>query len=86
MLDPHIVRIGLALADPTRLRLVRVLEAEPGLTVGALVKRLGVARGTVHHHLAMLRAASMLLTDRVGSRRHVRLAPGPWEIVLRRPG
>lgn len=86
MIDTHIVRVGIALADPTRLRLVRVLEEGGPIPMGLLVDRLQVARSTLHHHLCLLEAASMVVTEQVGRRRYPRLQAGPWEALLRQPG
>jgi ArsR family transcriptional regulator, cadmium/lead-responsive transcriptional repressor len=43
------------LSDPTRLRIVESLVEEGELSVGDLVKRLGVSQPSVSNHLACLR-------------------------------
>jgi DNA-binding transcriptional ArsR family regulator len=48
-----------ALADPTRLRILRYLTAEP-LTPTQLARRLRLRAPTVIHHLQMLRAAGLV--------------------------
>jgi ArsR family transcriptional regulator, cadmium/lead-responsive transcriptional repressor len=43
------------LGDPTRLRILELLRGEGELSVGELVRRLGVAQPKVSNHLACLR-------------------------------
>ena len=43
------------LADPTRVRILKALEAEGELSVGELVERLGISQPGVSNHLACLR-------------------------------
>lgn len=85
MFDDYIVAIGIALSSPTRVRLLQVASAER-VPVGMLAERLGVTRATIHHHLAVLVAASIVEVEQVGRRRYPRLLVGPWEGLLRRPG
>ena len=51
-----------ALADPTRLRIVRYLSDEP-LTPAELARRLRLRPPTVIHHLQILRLAGLVLLD-----------------------
>jgi DNA-binding transcriptional ArsR family regulator len=57
-----------ALSHPARHRLLMALRDEPGTTSG-LARRLGLAKGSVAHHLGVLVAAGMV---RLGSTRPVR--------------
>jgi DNA-binding transcriptional ArsR family regulator len=53
------------LADPTRLRIVRLLLERPH-TVGELVERLGVGQSGVSNHLACLRWCGYVTSQRNG--------------------
>jgi ArsR family transcriptional regulator len=55
-----------ALADPTRLRILRVLSVEE-LTVGELTALLGMTQSRVSGHLAVLRDAEMVADRRQGT-------------------
>ncbi len=52
------------LGDPTRLRILRLLDDAGELAVGELVKRLGVPQATVSTHLACLRWCGFVSTRR----------------------
>lgn len=68
------------LADPTRVRILRLLQAEE-LMVQELMEVLGMAQSRVSRHLAILREASLLLDRRDGTYVFYRFAPppeGPW--------
>jgi len=71
-----------ALSDPTRLRLIKLLnECEPGicsggpLCVNALANRLGVTQSAVSQHLRILRQAGLVRGERHGSFMHYALDP-----------
>ena len=72
----EMARVFKALSDETRLRLVMLL-AEQGpdgaLCVGALAKRLGVTQSAVSQHLAVLRAAGLVIDERRGYFVHYRV-------------
>lgn len=85
MSEDYIVAIGVALSSPVRVRLLHVIARER-VPVGALADSLGVTRATIHHHLAVLAAASIVEIEQVGRRRFPRMLVGPWEGLLRRPG
>ena len=53
------------LADPTRLRIVRILLDGPQ-TVGALVTRLDISQSGVSNHLACLKWCGYASSERVG--------------------
>lgn len=68
------------LADPTRLRILRLLEQEE-LIVGELMDILGMAQSRVSRHLAILREAGLLTDRRDGTFVAYRLVlpdDGPW--------
>lgn len=59
-----------ALADPTRLRLLSLMLANPGLEACTcdLTEPLGLSQPTVTHHLRKMAAAGLIVPDRrVGS-------------------
>jgi DNA-binding transcriptional ArsR family regulator len=53
-----------ALGDPTRLRILGLLQVEGGLSAGALTRRLGLAQSKVSNHLACLRWCGFVTTRR----------------------
>lgn len=55
----HLVRAYKALADDSRLRILRLLSSD-SFTLQQLATRLGLAKSTVHHHLAVLRSAGLV--------------------------
>ena len=76
-----------ALADPTRLKLLKLLTDQPVLfcngncdgetflCVGALANQLGVTQSAVSQHLRTLRQAGLVRGERRGSFMHYALDP-----------
>jgi DNA-binding transcriptional ArsR family regulator len=64
-----------ALADPTRRRLLDLLAAQGGATATTLAGRLPVSRQAIVKHLAILEAAGIVVGIRVG--REVRYSVRP---------
>lgn len=56
---PALLRLTRALADESRLRLLRFLAATPR-GFSEVVRHSGLAKSTVHHHLVVLRAAGLV--------------------------
>jgi ArsR family transcriptional regulator len=62
-----LLRAFKALADPTRLEILRLLAAQPGPTCACdLVEHFDLAQPTVSHHLKVLREAGLLSQTRLG--------------------
>ncbi len=82
-----------ALSDPTRLRLIKLLnDCKPGvckggpLCVNALAHQLGVTQSAVSQHLRILRQAGLVRGARKGSFMHYALDPdglGHYRMALR---
>ena len=73
-------RVFKTLADPTRLRILALLEREE-LAVQELMEALGMAQSRVSRHLAILREAGLVHDRRDGTFVFYRFAPpatGPW--------
>ncbi|MFJ2932757.1 ArsR/SmtB family transcription factor [Streptomyces sp. NPDC087219] len=65
-----------ALADPTRIRIMRFLSGRPGpVPVGEIVDHLRLNQSTVSHHLKILHAARFLTRRRAGA--SIRYAVNP---------
>jgi ArsR family transcriptional regulator len=66
-----------ALADPARLRLLSLIQAQPGgeACVCHLVEPLGLSQGTVSHHLKALLTAGLVERDQRGSWAYYRVVP-----------
>jgi uncharacterized protein YndB with AHSA1/START domain/DNA-binding transcriptional ArsR family regulator len=73
-----------ALGDPTRRRLLDLLHAEGGQTLGQLCAPLDMARQSVTQHLALLEAARLVVTVRRGREKLHYLNPVPLHEIQRR--
>lgn len=63
----RMVRLFKALADPTRLEILRLLRAQPGETcVCDVVDHFDLSQPTISHHLKVLREAGLLRSRRIG--------------------
>jgi ArsR family transcriptional regulator len=65
-IDPD-VRLLAALADPTRLAIVRQLAAYPEVCACDFTSCCEVSQPTVSHHLRVLREAGLVTTERKGT-------------------
>ncbi len=66
-----------ALADPSRRRLLDKLLGRDGLTLGELADGAGMSRFGVMKHLAVLEAAGLVRTERMGRLKLHHLETGP---------
>lgn len=84
-----LARLFKALSDETRLRLLKLLAdrgLDGALCVGALAANLGVTQSAVSQHLAVLRAANLVVDERRGYFVHYRLnraSLGRWRERMR---
>lgn len=63
----RLLRAFKALADPTRLEILRLLGAQPGPTCACdLVAHFELSQPTISHHLKVLREAGLLTQTRLG--------------------
>ena len=67
------------LADPARLRLLSIIQAQPGgeACVCHLTEPLGLSQPTVSHHLKVLTQAGLLERDQRGRWAYFRVVPEP---------
>ena len=77
-LDPE-VRLLSALADPTRLAILRQLARDVETCACDFTSCCDVGQPTVSHHLRVLREAGIVTSDRRGQWIYYRLAPGTAE-------
>ena len=73
-----------ALADPTRRKLLDLLYAHDGRTLGALCEHLDMTRQGVTQHLDLLEAANLVATVRRGREKLHFLNPVPLQEVYER--
>lgn len=78
ILDPD-VRLLAALADPTRLAIIRQLAAENETCACDFTSSCDVGQPTVSHHLRVLREAGLVVSERRGQWIFYRIAPGVAE-------
>ncbi len=72
--------VAQALAHPMRLALLEAIGTE-GAYVGDLVQALGRPQPHVSRHLAVLREAGLVITERQGTYVRYRLAPGVADLL-----
>jgi DNA-binding transcriptional ArsR family regulator len=78
LVDPD-VRLFQALADPTRLAIVRELAGAPEVCACDFTSCCDVRQPTVSHHLKVLREAGVVVSERRGTWIYYRLAPAAAE-------
>lgn len=62
------------LGDTSRLRILRLLMAEPDLNVGEVVERLGMSQANVSKHLRVLHEAGVVSREPRGTAAHYRVS------------
>lgn len=72
-----------ALADPTRRRLLDLLAAQGAVTATVLAGRLPVSRQAIVKHLAVLDAAGLVVGSRVGREVRYSLRPAGLDATTR---
>ncbi len=75
----QLVGVLKALADPARLRLLSLIQAQPGgeACVCHLTEPVGLTQPTVSHHLKVLLRAGLVERDQRGSWAYYRVVPEP---------
>lgn len=82
----QLVRAFKALADPTRLELMRLLRGQQGPTcVCDLVERFDLSQPTISHHLKVLREAGLLRGSKVGIWSFYEPDPGAADLLAIAP-
>jgi ArsR family transcriptional regulator, arsenate/arsenite/antimonite-responsive transcriptional repressor len=66
--DDQLAVMAKALAHPTRVRIIRVLDARETCVTGDVVIELGLAQSTVSEHLRILREAGLVQGEIEGPR------------------
>src|SRR5215472_15621167 len=81
----HLARGLKALADPARLRLLSLIQAQPAseACVCHLTEPLGLAQPTVSHHLKVLLAAGLVEREQRGNWAYFRVVPDQLEALRR---
>jgi DNA-binding transcriptional ArsR family regulator len=75
-MDADLAAVAALIADPSRAAMLDALTGGEPLTAGALARLAGVAPSTATEHLARLERGGLVVSERRGRSRHVRLA-GP---------
>ena len=73
--DPDIQLLA-ALADPTRLSIVRQLAGRQAVCACDFTECCNVSQPTISHHLKVLREAGVIVSERQGTNVFCSLAPG----------
>jgi DNA-binding transcriptional ArsR family regulator len=75
----HVDAVFVALADPTRRRVVETLARGGTVTASGLAAQLPMTRQAVAKHLSALRGAELVSTTRIGRETHYKLRPQPLD-------
>jgi DNA-binding transcriptional ArsR family regulator len=75
-MDADLAAVAALIADPSRAAMLDALTGGEPMTAGALARLAGVAPSTATEHLARLERGGLVVSERHGRARHVRLA-GP---------
>jgi DNA-binding transcriptional ArsR family regulator len=75
-MDADLAAVAALIADPSRAAMLDALTGGEAMTAGALARIAGVAPPTATGHLARLERGGLVVSERRGRARHVRLA-GP---------
>jgi DNA-binding transcriptional ArsR family regulator len=73
-----------ALGHPTRRRILDLLRATPGMSVGALADEFDVGRITVMHHLRLLEDSGLVISLKEGRTRQLFHNPVPIQLIYDR--
>jgi DNA-binding transcriptional ArsR family regulator len=84
MIATDIDRVFKALADRSRRKLLDVLYANHGQTLGELCQHLDMTRQAVTQHLAVLEKANLVVTSRRGREKLHYLNPVPVHEIYQR--
>lgn len=71
-----------ALAVPSRLKIIELLQSHP-YCVRALTMRLDISQPAVSQHLAVLKRAGLVAADKDGTMVHYRVNPERFKQVMR---
>ena len=63
------------LADPTRIQILHLLAASGPMTVGQIVRQVGVGQSTVSHHLKVLAQVRFVLVEHAGTSSRYQVNP-----------
>jgi len=75
------VDVFVAIADPTRRRLIELLGAQPGHAVNALARPFDMTRPAISQHLKVLRDAGLVTEHKIGRERRYQLRAAPLREV-----
>jgi DNA-binding transcriptional ArsR family regulator len=73
-----------ALAHETRRRILDLLKARPGLSVGEVADRFEISRIAIMKHLAMLEKANLIVSEKDGRSRRLYFNAAPISAVYDR--
>jgi len=73
-----------ALAHTTRRRIMDLIRAEPGQSVGELASHFDVSRIAIMNHLAVLERAGLIISEKEGRSRRLYLNAVPIQMIYER--
>ncbi|HEY3062736.1 MAG TPA: metalloregulator ArsR/SmtB family transcription factor [Chloroflexota bacterium] len=73
--------VFVAIADPTRRRLIEAIGAQPGQAVNSLARPFDMTRPAISQHLKILRDTGLVTEHKVGRERRYQLRAAPLREV-----
>lgn len=80
--DEDIVKIGKALSDKTRVRILKEIVSRESISCGDAEKIAGLSQPTVSHHLKILTDCHLLISEKKGRHITVRVNKGTLKEYL----
>jgi DNA-binding transcriptional ArsR family regulator len=84
MISPDMAPVFDALGNATRRRILDLLKAHPGCTVGELASHFDTTRIAVMHHLRQLEECALVVSRREGRTRRLYHNPVPIQLIYDR--
>jgi DNA-binding transcriptional ArsR family regulator len=73
-----------ALASEARRRILDIVKREPGCNVNHVAEFFAIGRIAVMKHIAVLQAANLIVSEKVGRERHLWFNPVPVQMIYDR--
>lgn len=84
MTETELDDVFLALASSVRRRMLDIVAASPGCTIGQVAEHFDMSRVGVLKHINVLEHAGLLISEKVGRERPLHFNPVPLQLIHER--